>query len=87
MAAAIRENPQSYTLLHAQCELLRTKGKSDWALQLAKQAVNAAPSEFATWSKLTELYTDLGKFDSVRRILLIIIVTPPNFIVYMLRLS
>lgn len=66
MAAAIRENPQSYTLLHAQCDLLRAKGKVDWALQLAKQAVNCAPSEFATWAKLTELYTDLGKYDSVR---------------------
>jgi predicted Zn-dependent protease len=66
MAAAIRENSQSYTLLHAQCDLLRAKGKVDWALQLAKQAVNCAPSEFTTWAKLTELYTDLGKYDSVR---------------------
>ena len=65
MAAAIRENPQSYTLLHAQCDLMRAKGKVDWALQLAKQAVNCAPSEFSTWAKLTELYTELGKYDSV----------------------
>ncbi|KAF8318707.1 chaps-domain-containing protein [Clavulina sp. PMI_390] len=64
MAAAIRENPQSYTLLHAQCDLLKTKGKMEWALQLAKQAVNCAPSEFTTWAKLTELYTELGRFDS-----------------------
>lgn len=66
MASAIRENPQSYTLLHAQGDLLKSKGKIDWALQLAKQAVNCAPSEFATWAKLTELYTELGHFDSVR---------------------
>ena len=65
MAAAIRENPQSYTLLHAQCDLMRAKGKVDWALQLAKQAVNCAPSEFSTWAKLTELYNELGKYDSV----------------------
>jgi predicted Zn-dependent protease len=65
MAAAIRENPQSYTLLHAQCDLMRAKGRVDWALQLAKQAVNCAPSEFSTWAKLTELYTQLGKYDSV----------------------
>lgn len=65
MATAIRENPQSYTLLHAQCELLRSKGQTEWALQLAKQAVNCAPSEFATWAKLTELYTELGRYDSV----------------------
>lgn len=65
MAAAIRENSQSYTLLHAQCDLLRAKGRMDWALQLAKQAVNCAPSEFSTWAKLTELYIDLRKYDSV----------------------
>lgn len=64
MANAIRDNPQSYTLLHAQCDFLRTKGKQDWALKLARQAVNCAPSEFVTWEKLTEVYTDLGQFES-----------------------
>lgn len=64
MAAAIRENPQSYTILHAQCDLLVTKGRIDWAVQLAKQAVNCAPSEFSTWAKLTELYTEMGNYDA-----------------------
>ncbi|KAH9835388.1 chaps-domain-containing protein [Rhodofomes roseus] len=64
MAAAIKQTPQSYTLLHAQCEFLRSKGNYEWALKLAKQAVNCAPSEFVTWEKLTELYIDLGQFDS-----------------------
>jgi Chs5-Arf1p-binding protein BUD7/BCH1 len=35
------------------------------ALKLAKQAVNCAPSEFATWAKLTEVYIELGEFESV----------------------
>ncbi|KLO14038.1 chaps-domain-containing protein [Schizopora paradoxa] len=64
MANAIRDNPQSYTLLHAQCDFLRSKGKHEWALKLARQAVNCAPSEFVTWEKLTEVYTELGQFES-----------------------
>ena len=65
MAAAIKQTPQSYTLLHVQCEFLRSKGKHEWALKLARQAVNCAPSEFVTWEKLTEIYIDLGMFDQV----------------------
>ncbi|KAF9486260.1 chaps-domain-containing protein [Pholiota conissans] len=64
MAAAMRETPQSYTLLHVQCDFLRSKGKQEWALKLARQAVNCAPSEFVTWEKLADLYIDLGQFDS-----------------------
>ncbi|KZT00654.1 chaps-domain-containing protein [Laetiporus sulphureus 93-53] len=64
MAAAIKQTPQSYTLLHAQCDLLRSKGNHEWALKLAKQAVNCAPSEFVTWEKLTELYIDLKQYES-----------------------
>ena len=65
MAAAIKQTPQSYTLLHVQCDFLRSKGNYEWALKLAKHAVNCAPSEFVTWEKLTELYIDLGDFESV----------------------
>lgn len=65
MADALRENPQSYTLLHVQCDFLRSKGKNDWAVKLAKQAVNCAPSEFVTWEKLTEVYIELGQYESV----------------------
>ncbi|CCM05097.1 uncharacterized protein FIBRA_07304 [Fibroporia radiculosa] len=64
MSAAIRQTPQSYTLLHAQCDFLRSKGNYEWALKLARQAVNCAPSEFVTWEKLTELYMDLRQFES-----------------------
>lgn len=56
--------PLSYALLHVQADFLRSKGKTEWALKLAKQAVNSAPSEFVTWAKLTELYIDLGEWDS-----------------------
>ncbi|KAF5329191.1 hypothetical protein D9611_013161 [Ephemerocybe angulata] len=64
IANAMKETPQSYTLLHAQCDFLRTKGKYEWAVKLARQAVNCAPSEFVTWEKLTDLYIDLGQYDS-----------------------
>jgi len=64
MSVAMKQTPQSYTLLHAQCDFLRSKGKLDWAVKLARQAVNCAPSEFVTWEKLTELYIDLEQFES-----------------------
>ncbi|KAI0777196.1 chaps-domain-containing protein [Trametes elegans] len=64
MASAIKQTPQSYTLLHVQCDFLRAKGKYDWALKLARQAVNCAPSEFVTWEKLTEIYIDLGQYEN-----------------------
>ncbi|KAF9527483.1 chaps family protein [Crepidotus variabilis] len=64
MAAAMRNTPQSYTLLHAQCEFLRSKGQNEWALKLARQAVNCAPSEFVTWEKLADIYIDLRQYDS-----------------------
>ena len=65
--AALKNHPQSYSLLHVQCDFLRIKDKHDWALKLAKQAVNCAPSEFVTWAKLTEVNMELGKFSDVRR--------------------
>ncbi|KAJ2913790.1 hypothetical protein MD484_g6620, partial [Candolleomyces efflorescens] len=64
MSNYIKQTPQSYTLLHAQCDFLRSKGKFDWAVKLARQAVNCAPSEFVTWEKLTDLYIDLGQYES-----------------------
>ena len=66
MSAAMKHTPHSYTLLHAQSDFLRSKGKADWALKLAREAVNCAPSEFVTWEKLTELYIDAKDYESVR---------------------
>lgn len=64
MHSALEANSQSYPTLHAQCDFLLSKGKHDWALQVAQQAVNSAPSEFVTWAKLTETYIELGQYDS-----------------------
>jgi tetratricopeptide (TPR) repeat protein len=65
MNHAMNESNHSYTLLHVQCEFLRSKGKHEWALKLARQAVNSAPSEFVTWEMLTQVYIDLGEYESV----------------------
>ncbi|PLW39506.1 hypothetical protein PCASD_07662 [Puccinia coronata f. sp. avenae] len=61
---ALEDMPQSYALLHVQSDFLRSKGGqyTDWALKLARQAVNCAPSEFVTWAKLTEVYIELGRY-------------------------
>ncbi|KAH9026286.1 Chs5p-Arf1p-binding proteins-domain-containing protein [Lactarius deliciosus] len=64
MANAMKQTPLSYLLLHTQCNFLRSKGKHEWALKLARQAVNCAPSEFVTWEKLTDIYIDLGEYES-----------------------
>lgn len=64
MSAAMKHTPHSYTLLHAQSDFLRSKGRPDWALKLAREAVNCAPSEFVTWEKLTELYIDIKDYES-----------------------
>lgn len=65
MNNALGDSNHSYTLLHVQCEFLRTKGKHEWALRLARQAVNTAPSEFVTWEMLTQVYIDLGEYENV----------------------
>ncbi|WVQ95035.1 hypothetical protein IAU59_002127 [Kwoniella sp. CBS 9459] len=64
MHSALAANPQSYPVLHAQCDFLLSKNKPEWAQAVAQQAVNSAPSEFVTWAKLTETYIELGQFDS-----------------------
>ncbi|KAH8831932.1 Chs5p-Arf1p-binding proteins-domain-containing protein [Flagelloscypha sp. PMI_526] len=64
MAHYIKITPHSYTLLHAQATFLRSKGRLESALKLAREAVNCAPSEFVTWEMLTELYIDLGQYES-----------------------
>jgi tetratricopeptide (TPR) repeat protein len=64
MSAAMKHTPHSYTLLHVQSDFLRSKGRPDWALKLAREAVNCAPSEFVTWEKLTELYIDIKDYES-----------------------
>lgn len=62
MHTALQQHPQSYPILHAQCDFLLSKGKPEWAQKVAQQAVNSAPSEFVTWAKLTETYIELNQF-------------------------
>jgi len=33
MGGAMKETPQSYLLLHTQCDFLRRKDKNEWALK------------------------------------------------------
>ncbi|KZV76577.1 chaps-domain-containing protein [Peniophora sp. CONT] len=63
LSQAIRQSPApTYTLLHAQADFLLSKQRPDLAIQLAHAAVNAAPSEFVTWEKLTSLHIELGNY-------------------------
>lgn len=64
MHNALQQHPQSYPILHTQCDFLMSKGKVQWAQKVAQQAVNSAPSEFVTWAKLTETFIELGQFDA-----------------------
>ena len=52
-----------YALLHVQVDFLRSKNQHSWALEVARSAVNSAPSEFATWAKLTEVHVELGHYE------------------------
>lgn len=59
----IEDLPMDYCLLDCQASFLQRKGNLDWALPLAKRAVIAAPSEFATWARLAEIYVGLEQWD------------------------
>ncbi|GMK57342.1 hypothetical protein CspeluHIS016_0401760 [Cutaneotrichosporon spelunceum] len=63
MNAALKQVPTSYPMLLTQVDFLLSKGKAEWARQVAQQAVNSAPSEFTTWAKLAEAHIALGEFD------------------------
>lgn len=63
MNQALKLVPNSYPVLLAQIDFLLSKGKAEWARQVAQQAVNSAPSEFTTWAKLAEAHIALGEFD------------------------
>lgn len=63
MNAALKAAPKSYPILLQQVDFLLSKGKAEWACQVAQQAVNSAPSEFLTWAKLSETHIELGQFD------------------------
>ena len=60
---AIEELPMDYSLLDCQASFCQSKGRLDWALECAKREVTAAPSEFGTWAKLSEVYVALEQWD------------------------
>ena len=64
MNSALQRHPQSYPILHAQCDFLLSKSRPKWAQAVAQEAVTSAPSEFVTWAKLTQTFIELGQFDS-----------------------
>lgn len=52
-----------YALLDCQAAFCSDKGEGEMALECAKRAVTAAPSEFSTWAQLAEVYVGLEKWD------------------------
>ena len=56
LQSAIQNHPQSYSLLHVQCDFLRSKGKTEWALKLAKQAVNQAEDRMGLRDSMDAAY-------------------------------
>lgn len=60
---ALQDVPMDYALLDAQATFCQQKGEGATALELAKQGVTAAPSEFSTWARLAEVYVDLEQWD------------------------
>lgn len=60
---ALQDVPMDYALLDCQASFCQSKGEGEWALELAKQGVTAAPSEFSTWARLAEVYVDLEQWD------------------------
>lgn len=60
---AIQDLPMDYSLLDCQADFVKSKGRSDLALDIAKRGVVSAPSEFGTWARLAEIYISLEQWD------------------------
>ena len=65
MCSSLVGNPLNYGFLVTQAKFLLKKNRPDLAVELAKAAVNASPSEFATWAILTESYIAINDFENV----------------------
>ncbi|KAJ5924602.1 Tetratricopeptide-like helical [Penicillium verhagenii] len=63
MYDALQDVPMDYALLDCQASFCQTKGEGEMALECAKRAVTAAPSEFSTWARLAEVYVSLEQWD------------------------
>ena len=62
MHQALQLNPHNFAVLHVQIDFLCAKGQVQWAVELAKQAVRCAPSEYMTWAKLAECHIKAGNW-------------------------
>jgi hypothetical protein len=60
---ALQDVPMDYALLDCQAAFCMSKGEGELALECAKRAVTAAPSEFSTWARLAEVYVSLEQWD------------------------
>lgn len=60
---SIQDIPMDYALLDCQAAFCLSKGEGEMALECAKRSVTAAPSEFSTWARLTEVYVALEQWD------------------------
>jgi Chs5-Arf1p-binding protein BUD7/BCH1 len=65
MCSYLVENPLHFGFLVTQAQFLLKKNRPELAVELAKAAVNANPSEYATWAILTESYIALEDFENV----------------------
>ncbi|KAL4878683.1 clathrin-coated vesicle protein [Aspergillus karnatakaensis] len=63
MYDALQDVPMDYALLDCQAAFCSDKGEGEMALECAKRAVTAAPSEFSTWARLAEVYVNLEQWD------------------------
>lgn len=63
LTESLLKTPLDHVLLDIECQFLQKKGRDDLALQVAKRAVNCAPSEFASWARLTEVYIALDEYE------------------------
>ncbi|RDW86845.1 uncharacterized protein DSM5745_03487 [Aspergillus mulundensis] len=63
MYDALQDVPMDYALLDCQSAFCASKGEGEMALECAKRAVTAAPSEFSTWARLGEVYVSLEQWD------------------------
>lgn len=60
---ALQDVPMDYALLDCQADFCQRKGEGEMALECARRAVTAAPSEFSTWARLAEVYVGLEQWD------------------------
>ncbi|PLB53204.1 chaps-domain-containing protein [Aspergillus steynii IBT 23096] len=63
MYDALQDVPMDYALLDCQATFCQEKGEGEMALECAKRAVTAAPSEFSTWARLGDVYVGLEQWD------------------------